>query len=576
MPVVLRLRIGLTSASIATAFLLFVVLALPNQGWTQGATPIGSPPMAESLTIAFHRDDGSLTPYSFEYGHSLMTLVYDTLMWRDKEGNAQPWLATLLEPSEDFTRFTVKLADATWHDGRPVTSSDVAFSFRLFQNRSHPRFTTQVEAIEAVDTPDPATVVFRLRAPRPGFADLPLADVPIVPMHVWSQFARSGRPRGEVIGSGPYRLTNYAPGEGYRFEAFQGYFRGTPKVGVLQVVVIDTTEERLQAIERRRIDMTPAIFPASAASRVRGLGTSIIEGPAYAPTLLILNTRKPPFDDPRARQAVSKAIDVGRIRTAIGRADSAASGLIHPESVWAPPSGVHEFAPDEARSAFRSLRLPKIEILAPTNDLVQLEAGKQVALALERAGADAQVVRTREVDLVSAIGKTGQEPTFTAAIWTSPNLTSYEPSFIDALFGTLDVRSPFAFSGFSGPELDELIRRSSSLVSIDERKEAVTQMLTYLDDSAPVIPLAFSNGVYAYRSTFSGWVYVKGSGILDKRSFVEPESSRAAPSPETGSSPRRSSGMSPIRVIAVALSLIALGVIAIEVRRRLDSGKPSK
>lgn len=572
----LRLRIGLTSASIATSALLLVLLVLANQGWTQSATPLGSPASADSLTIAFHRDDGSLTPYSFEYGHSLMTLVYDTLTWRDKEGQPQPWLGTLVEPNEDFTRFNVKLADATWHDGRPVTSSDVAFSFRLFRDRFHPRFTPQLEPLEAVKTPDPTTVVFQLRSARPGFADLPLADVPIVPTHVWERFTRSGRPRGPIVGSGPYQLTNYASGERYSFEAFQGYFRGAPKVRVLEVVVIDTTEERLQAIERRRIDMTPVVFPATAANRVRGLDTTIIEGPAFAPTMLIFNTRKPPFDDPNARQAVSKAIDVGRIKSAIGRADSAATGIIHPESVWAPPDVIHEFEPDEARTAFRSLQLPRIEILAPTNDLVQLEAGKQAALSLERVGAKAQMVRTREADLVEAIGKTGREPSFMAAIWTSPNLTSYEPTFIDSMFGALDVKSPFAFSGFSTPELDDLIRRSSSLVSIDERKEAVTQMSAYLNDNAPVIPLAFTNGVFAHRSTFSGWVYIKGSGILDKRSFVEPESERPASSPETTTPPRRSNGISPIRVIAIALSFVALGVIAIEVRRRLDLGKQSK
>jgi peptide/nickel transport system substrate-binding protein len=276
---VIKPQFRVATGLVATAILILGLIVSAGRGWTQGVTPQGSPPSAESLTIAFHRDDGSLTPYTFEYGYPLMTLAYDTLMWRDKEGEPQPWLASSLESNQNFTQFTVKLADAKWHDGRPVTSSDVAFSFRLFRERFHPRFTPQIEPVERVDAPDEKTAVFRLRSPRPGFADLPLADVPIVPKHVWENLQGTDLPPSPLIGSGPYRLTSYTRGEGYHFEAFEEYFRGTPKVRVLDVTVIDTTEERLQAIERRRIDMTPAVFPSTAATRVRDLGPQY-ENPA--------------------------------------------------------------------------------------------------------------------------------------------------------------------------------------------------------------------------------------------------------------------------------------------------------
>jgi peptide/nickel transport system substrate-binding protein len=568
-------RLRATSTTVGLGLILCALFAWVEQGSAQSVSPGQVPSSADSLRVAFHRDDGSLTPYTFEHGYSLLTLVYDTLMWRDKDGHPQPWLAQSVDANADFTRFTAKLSDAKWHDGQPVTSSDVAFSFRLFKDRFNARFTPQLDALERVEVLDPTTVLFRLSSSSPGFADLPLSDVPIVPRHLWASLGTRDLPDGLAIGSGPYRLTGYSPGEGYRFETFEGYFRGPPKVRSLEVSIIDTTEMRLQAIERKRIDMTPALFPKTAATRVLDIGTKVIEGPVYAPTMLILNTRVPPFDDVNVRKAASLAVDLGRVESAIGRAEAATKGLIHPESDWVPADEIHRFDLAEARSIFQARQLSRIEILAPTNDLVQLEAGRQVALALKRAGADAELVRTREIDLVNAIGKTGRAPKFSASVWTGLNLGSYEPSFIDAMFGALDFNSPFAFSGFSTPELDELIRRSSSLTSIDERKQAVSQMLTYLNDNAPVIPLAFTNGVYAHRSRFSGWIYIKGSGILDKRSFLEPESKRPASSPETSSPPRESTGVSPIRVIAIAMSLVALGAIAIEIRRRLDLGKQS-
>jgi hypothetical protein len=50
------------------------------------------------VRIPFPQDDGSLTPYTFTFGYPLVTLVYDTLMWRDESGTPRPWLAR--EPPE--------------------------------------------------------------------------------------------------------------------------------------------------------------------------------------------------------------------------------------------------------------------------------------------------------------------------------------------------------------------------------------------------------------------------------------------------------------------------------------------
>ena len=94
------------------------------------------------VQIPFPRDDGSLTPYSFQLGYPLLTLVYDTLLWRDTNGVPQPWLATAIDTNPDATRFTLRLNQAArWQDGTPVTAEDVRFTFRYVAERPHPRFT---------------------------------------------------------------------------------------------------------------------------------------------------------------------------------------------------------------------------------------------------------------------------------------------------------------------------------------------------------------------------------------------------------------------------------------------------
>ncbi|MBW3589650.1 MAG: ABC transporter substrate-binding protein [Actinobacteria bacterium] len=523
----------------------------------------------EPLRIAFHRDDGSLTPFTFEHGYSLMTLIYDTLLWRDREGNSQPWLASSIEREAD-TRFTVRLGDgARWHDGRPVEAEDVVFTFQYLKERYHRRFTPQLLRLRSVSAPDPATVVFNLTSPDPGFPDLALTDVPILPKHLWEGLAATEVPQGLPVGSGPYRLSAYVQGDGYVFTAADDYFRGAPAVKQVEVLIIPTTEERLQAIERGGVDMTPVPFPRRAATRVGRVGTVISEGPGFAPTMLLLNTRQPPFDDVVARQLVSIAMNLKRASNAIGRAVPAGKGLIHPESQWAPGEDLHVFDRDEARRGFSDLRLPPIEIMAPTNDLVQLEAGEQAAISLRQAGAEAEMVRRRENDLISSIGGTGREPTFTAAIWTGHDLPSFAPQFLRSMFGPDIVGSPYSYSGLWNSELAIAFNAMSAAQEMSERQAAVESVLRAIHQQAPVVPLAFSNRVFAYKqSAYSGWGFIKGRGILDKRSFVEPQvrppgpaGSGSGPAPQPSSSPA-------FRIIAIGLAAIAISLVVREIVKR--------
>src|SRR5688572_6012311 len=95
------------------------------------ATPArAAAPTASTVRIPFETSDGSLTPYTFRAGYALMTLVYDTLLWRDEQGIPRPWLARSVRMSGDGRRLTLELAkNARWHDGVALTARDVAFTF---------------------------------------------------------------------------------------------------------------------------------------------------------------------------------------------------------------------------------------------------------------------------------------------------------------------------------------------------------------------------------------------------------------------------------------------------------------
>jgi len=530
---------------------------LPAAGAPAPPAP-GPAVRAEVVRLPFPQDDGSLTPYTFELGYQLMSLVYDSLLLRDSDGVPQPWLARSVTPDASGRQLTIRLVEGvTWHDGRPVTAEDVAFTFGYMAGRPHARFTPPLREVERVDVFDPVTLVVSLRRAVPGFNDQPLADMPILPAHLWRDLpAEKPAPDGLAVGSGPYRLADYQPGQGWRFEANAAYFRGAPAVATVEVPVIRDLDETLRAFEQRRVDVVSVSLPVGAVERVSQLGTRVARGPSYLGTVLMFNLRKPPFDRPEARRAVAAALDPVQLSRAVGNAVPASSGYLHPASPWA----VTDVAPTGVAAAPGALP-PTIAVMAPDNDPIKLEAGREVVQALVRAGSQAELVTVSRNELERAVGEDGSPPSFEAAIWSAPPLASYDPEFLARIFGPDPRDARTNLSGYASPAFDEAAERIAATPDRAGRQAAVADALRLLATDAPVVPLLFADGAFAYRpAVYDGWVYVKGTGIIDKRSFVEPSPPRAAPGDDAPAGSGGSSfpfGWAAIGVLALA-ALVAV------------------
>lgn len=517
----------MASIIMAVVTLGLPALAVPGARGSSVQSPAEPVPV---VRLPFPQEDGTLTPYTFELGYPLVTLVYDTLLWRDADGIPQPWLARAVEPSPDGRQLTVRLAEgARWHDGMPVTAADVVFTFRYVASHPHPRFTPELRAVEKVVASDPATVVITLRNPAPGFLDQPLSDLPILPAHLWADLPSNRlAPEGLPVGSGPYRLVEHRPGTSYRFEANADYFRGAPRVKVIEVPIIGDADGTLKALEHRQVDMIPVSLPQAAAARVEGLGTQVRDGPSYLGTVLMFNLRQPPFDRLEVRQVLGRTIDRRRIARAVGTAVPADRGYLHPASPWSSTTAMSSAVAPRGSAA--RLGLPPIEVLAADNDPVKLEAGRQVALAFERAGLKATSKGVPRAELAHAVGEDGSAPTFSVAIWTSPPLASYDPDFLRRLFGSAPGDATFNYPGYKSPAFDALAERIATTSDRKARRAAVDETLRLLAGDVPVVPLFFSTGTYTYRpAIYDGWVFVKGAGILDKRSFTDAPAAIPAP-----------------------------------------------
>jgi len=281
----------------------------------------------------------------------------------------------------------------------------------------------------------------------------------------------------------------------------------------------------------------------------------------------MFNTRKPPFDRPAARRAVARAIDIRRLARTLGREAAVAAdhGYVAPGSPRATDGSTHRFDQRAARTSLRRLDLPKLRVLASDSDPQRKESGRQVVLALERAGLSAELVELPRGELGAAVGEDGATPRFEAAIWTTPPLASYDPDYLSVVFGSDPDRAVLNYSGYDKPEFDDLAGRVAKEVDARERARLVRRELQLLARDLPVVPLVYARGAFAFRpAVYDGWRFVHGTGILDKQSFLPGSGLPANRRRDSAAAPPASpgGGLGPAGYVALALLGVTLALAA--------------
>jgi peptide/nickel transport system substrate-binding protein len=233
--------------------------------------------------------------------------------------------------------------DVKWHDGKPFTSKDVKFTFDMLREapdapaklRINPRKDWYAN-VEAIESPDPHTVVFRLKRPQPSFlALLASGYTPVYAAHIPPANYRTG-----CVGTGPFKVKEWRKGEFVEYVKNPDYFiKGRPYLDGLRYVVIKERGTRTAALQAGQLD---AAFPGetskTTAEQLKKAVPQLVVTPVNQNVNdnIIMNTKKPPFDNPKVRLAVSYAIDRRALVQAVhqGGAVVGASLAPKPYGVW--------------------------------------------------------------------------------------------------------------------------------------------------------------------------------------------------------------------------------------------------
>src|SRR6476661_1333305 len=269
----------------------------------KGSIAIGTELFMETLTTA------SLDEVSTEYG----------------------LLAEAISYPADYSAVTYRLrANARWHDGKPITADDVLFSFDAVKKNS-PFYGAYYRHVVNVEKVGEREVTFTFDGP--GNRELPqiVGQLPVLPKHWWEGTDKSGRKRDVTqttleppLGSGPYRLRDFAPGRTLVYEKVDDYWGkdlnviiGTRNFQTIRYEFFRDSTVALEAFKGDQVDWRfensakewadSYDFPAVRDKRVvreefptRNIG--VMQAFAF-------NTRRDKFKDPRVRRAFNFAYD---------------------------------------------------------------------------------------------------------------------------------------------------------------------------------------------------------------------------------------------------------------------------
>lgn len=325
-------------------------LAAPARG---GQLVIGQSPdpimLTSALTVA-----GSVQVVSGK--------IFDGLLSYDDKLNPRPQLAQSWTVSPDGLTYIFRLRPGvTWHDGKPFTSADVAYSVLEVWKKYHSRGRATFANVTAVDTPDPLTAVWRLSKPAPYILSaLASIESQILPKHLYAGTDVLTNPHNVApVGTGPFRFAEWKRGQYIALVRNPTYWdKGKPYLDRLIFRILPDAASAATALETGEIQLISATslaysdlgrlarLPNVALFRRNGNYTAGVTGFEF-------NLDKPYFKDVRVRRAFAHAIDrAALVRNVWFGFGKVATGPVPPSLIQFYTADVpnYDFNPDKAKA----------------------------------------------------------------------------------------------------------------------------------------------------------------------------------------------------------------------------------
>jgi len=513
-----------------------------GEAGTGGTVRVGVGGSADSLNPGL-----ALLSEAFE----LFELVYDTPIAITADGEYVPELATDWSVADDGVTWTVTLRDdATFHDGEPVTADDVKFTLELYRdNPDFPYQSSYPDVFETITAEDDTTLTIVTSEPVGNF-EYRMLFMYVLPQHIWEAEDALTFENAEMIGTGPFRLTEFVQNESVQLAAFDDYYAGRPVVDEVIFQTIDNADARVTALTNGEIDLLGE-FQVTAIPELRGQEnvqvcvTDVAAGGSLTDIIFnVVSDEDCPVDDPETdeddagvcsghpalkevevRRALAMATDkqeliavaegglatpgLGLVPVGLGDfyaseltdyafdPDAAAQMLEDAGYVDEDDDGVRECKADQdcETLTFR-FNFPTDSDTAPREAEILASQWGAVGVALEIQGLDPDTLTSvccPAFDYDVILWGWGSDP---------------DPQFLIGVLLCSEISSGFSESGYCNTEYDELYDQQAVETDPEARIEMIHEMQQIALEDVPYIIPYYSASYVAWRTdTFTGWSF---------------------------------------------------------------------
>jgi peptide/nickel transport system substrate-binding protein len=426
--------------------------------------------------------------------------LYSSLIRLASDLSIEPDLAVAWESNDAADRWTFTLREGVlWHDGSPFTSDDVVATVeRIADPEFGSPFAAAISMIERVEATGPTEVVFHLNAPYGEFVELHgnyfFRIVPAGKLDTLSS---------EPIGTGPYMLAEYVPGERTVLRRFDGYFdpEGQGFLDEIQYLAVPEEATKAAALTSGNIELANEFLPTT---------LPILEGAPNVTTAevvtgnhqpLVMDVTQAPFDDVRVRTALKLCAQRDGFVAVVlqGHGETAADQPVPPVDPMYGDIPIPAQDIDRAIALLAEAGFPDgldVELHTSTG-----RAGMQEsAIAFKDMAAAASVrveITSHPIDVYWA--DIWKHVAFCTSNWNG------RPTAEQMLSQVYLCGTPGGESNWCNPEFDDLIMAARSELDPDARREILTGAQTLMAEDGPVVVPYFRSYITAYTSRLMGF-----------------------------------------------------------------------
>ena len=260
--------------------------AVTDSDTTETETDSGEPVV---LRIGWAGSPDTLNPGTavLAESYTLFELVYDSMYQLELDGTYSLELADSVNVSDDGLVYSYHIRDGvTFHDGEPLTAEDVAFSYNLYATQEDfPFLPVYTEFFESVVADDGNNVIITLTDAIPNI-ESQLIFLYVVPEHIWGGLEGAAVAEFEneaMIGSGPFKMVEYAQNEFVRLAGVQDHFLKGPIIDEAVFQTFENQDALVQALRTGQVDMITEMPNTAVASLRNEESIELVIGPPPIP-----------------------------------------------------------------------------------------------------------------------------------------------------------------------------------------------------------------------------------------------------------------------------------------------------